>query len=60
MPLRRYPAERMKLLYDINVHGAMYTAREAAKLMIPRGAGSIVLVGSMSGSVSSCIHSCFT
>jgi NAD(P)-dependent dehydrogenase (short-subunit alcohol dehydrogenase family) len=47
-----YPAERVKLLYDINVHGVFYTAREAAKLMIPRGTGSIILVSSMSANVS--------
>ncbi len=47
-----YPADRMKRLYDINVHGAFYTAREAAKYMIARGSGSIVLVSSMSATVS--------
>lgn len=46
-----YPADRMKRLYDINVHGAFYTAREAARLMIPRGSGSIILIASMSASI---------
>ncbi|KAL4077253.1 hypothetical protein V8B97DRAFT_1940593 [Scleroderma yunnanense] len=41
----------MKLLYDINVHGAFFTAREAARNMIPRGSGSIILVASMSASI---------
>lgn len=41
----------MKRLYDINVHGAFYTAREAAKVMIPKGNGSIILVSSMSATV---------
>ena len=41
----------MKRLYDINVHGVFYTAREAARLMIPRGGGSIILVSSMSANV---------
>jgi NAD(P)-dependent dehydrogenase (short-subunit alcohol dehydrogenase family) len=41
----------MKLLYDINVHGVFYTAREAARLMIPQGGGSIILVSSMSANV---------
>lgn len=41
----------MKRLYDINVHGAYFTAREAARLMIPQGSGSIVLVSSMSANV---------
>ncbi|TDL24944.1 NAD-binding protein [Rickenella mellea] len=46
-----YPADKMKRLYDINVHGTMFTAREAAKNMIPAGKGSIVLIASMSGSI---------
>ncbi|KLO19230.1 NAD(P)-binding protein [Schizopora paradoxa] len=50
-PALEYPADRIKRLYDINVHGAFYTAREAAKHMIPRGSGSIVLVSSMSATV---------
>lgn len=41
----------MKLLYDINVHGAWFTAREAARHMIAGGGGSIVLVASMSANV---------
>jgi NAD(P)-dependent dehydrogenase (short-subunit alcohol dehydrogenase family) len=41
----------MKRLYDINVHGSFYTAREAAKHMIPQGCGSIVLIASMSATV---------
>lgn len=35
-------------MYDVNVHGAFFTAREAAKYMIPQGGGSIILVASMS------------
>ncbi|PFH54244.1 hypothetical protein AMATHDRAFT_72749 [Amanita thiersii Skay4041] len=46
-----YPVDRMKYLYDVNVHGAFYTAREAAKYMIPQGSGSIVLIASMSASI---------
>lgn len=46
-----YPTDRIKRLYDINVHGAFYTAREAAKCMIPQGGGSIILVASMSANV---------
>jgi NADP-dependent 3-hydroxy acid dehydrogenase YdfG len=41
----------MKYLYDVNVHGAFYTAREAAKHMVPRGSGSIILISSMSANV---------
>ena len=47
-----YPFDRIKRLYDINVHGAFFTAREAARNMIPVGGGSIVLVSSMSANVS--------
>ncbi|KAF7986535.1 hypothetical protein HWV62_26250 [Athelia sp. TMB] len=43
-----YPFDRIKRLYDINVHGSFFTAREAARNMIPQGGGSIVLVASMS------------
>ncbi|KAJ7074062.1 NAD-P-binding protein [Mycena amicta] len=46
-----YPADRIKRLYDINVHGAFFTAREAAKAMIPQGGGSIVLIASMSANI---------
>ncbi|CCM04434.1 uncharacterized protein FIBRA_06614 [Fibroporia radiculosa] len=46
-----YPFDRIKRLYDINVHGAFFTAREAARHMIPQGGGSIVLVGSMSANI---------
>ncbi len=47
-----YPFDRIKRLYDITVHGAFFTAREAARNMIPQGGGSIVLVASMSANVS--------
>lgn len=51
-PFPSYPFDRIKRLYDINVHGAFFTAREAARNMIPQGGGSITLVGSMSANVS--------
>jgi D-arabinitol 2-dehydrogenase len=44
-----YPTDKVKKLMDVNVMGSWYCALEAAKRM-PEG-GSIVLVGSMSGSV---------
>ena len=47
-----YPANRVRRLFDINVHGVFYTAREAARNMIPNGGGSIVLISSMSANVS--------
>jgi len=46
-----YPFDRIKRLYDINVHGAFFTAREAARNMIPQGGGSIVLIASMSANI---------
>lgn len=49
--LPSYPTDRIKRLFDINVHGAFFTAREAARHMIPAGGGSIVLVASMSSQV---------
>lgn len=45
-----YPTEKIRKLLDINVMGTWFCALEAAKLM-PEG-GSIVMIGSMSGSVS--------
>jgi NAD(P)-dependent dehydrogenase (short-subunit alcohol dehydrogenase family) len=44
-----YPTEKVRRLMDINVMGSWFCALEAAKRM-PEG-GSILLVGSMSGSV---------
>jgi len=46
-----YPSDRVKALYDVNVHGAFFTAREAAKSMIQQGGGSIILVASMSANI---------
>ena len=52
--MRSYPFDRIKRLYDINVHGAFFTAREAARHMIPAGGGAITLVASMSANVRPC------
>jgi len=46
-----YPADRVKRLFDVNVHGVFYTAREAARRMIPQGGGSIILIASMSANI---------
>jgi len=46
-----YPTDSMKLLYDINVHGSFFTAREAAKTMAEHGGGSIILIASMSAHI---------
>lgn len=52
IPALDYPADRIKRLYDINVHGSYFCAREAAKRMIDTGTkGSITLVASMSGKI---------
>jgi NAD(P)-dependent dehydrogenase (short-subunit alcohol dehydrogenase family) len=51
--LSSYPADRAKQLFDVNVHGVFYTAREAARNMITNGGGSIILISSMSANVSS-------
>ncbi|KIJ44278.1 hypothetical protein M422DRAFT_207933 [Sphaerobolus stellatus SS14] len=46
-----YPAERLNRLFDINVHGSFYCAREAARHMLVRKTGSIVLIASMSANI---------
>jgi len=47
-----YPTDRIKKLFDINVHGSYFCAREAAKHMLERGTkGSIILISSMSAKV---------
>lgn len=46
-----YPVDELQWLFGINVFGAFYCAREAAKHMVGQGGGSITLVGSMSGTV---------
>ena len=55
--LNSYSFDHIKRLYDINVHGAFFTAREAARNMIPQGGGSIVLVASMSANMSAILLS---
>lgn len=51
-PALDYPTEKMRQLNGINLDGAFFCAREAARHMIAADRpGSIVLVGSMSGSI---------
>jgi len=51
-PATEYPTDRYKKLYDINVHGVFYTARETAKHMLRLGTqGSIILIASMSANI---------
>lgn len=46
-----YPTDLMKRLYDVNVHGCYFTAREAATHMVNQGGGSIILIASMSANI---------
>lgn len=50
-PATEYPTDKTRKLVDINIMGSFFTAREAAKRM--QKGGSIILIGSMSGMVSS-------
>ncbi|PVF99757.1 NAD(P)-binding protein [Serendipita vermifera] len=51
-PAVDYPADKVRRLYDINVHGSFFCAREAAKSMLRRKAtGSIILISSMSANI---------
>lgn len=52
LPALDYPVDKLKRLYDINVHGSYFCAREVAKEMIrTKTNGSITMVASMSGLV---------
>jgi NAD(P)-dependent dehydrogenase (short-subunit alcohol dehydrogenase family) len=47
-----YPTDRVKKIFDINVHGAFFCAREAAKHMMDKKVkGSIIFIASMSASI---------
>lgn len=51
-PATEYPTDKMRQLYGINIDGTFFCAREAAKHMLAADSpGSIVLIGSMSGSI---------
>lgn len=51
-PATEYPTDKYKLVWQVNVDGTYFCAREAAKHMLEQGnEGSIVLVGSMSGDI---------
>ena len=51
-PATQYPTNKMKKLFDININGSYYVAREAAKQMLADGIrGSIILIASMSAGV---------
>lgn len=51
-PAIDYPTEKMRQLYGINIDGTFFCAREVARHMLANDQpGSIVLIGSMSGSI---------
>ncbi|CDZ97923.1 d-arabinitol 2-dehydrogenase [Phaffia rhodozyma] len=51
-PMLEYPTAKINKLWNINVNGTYFCAREAAKYMIQDDVrGSIVMVGSMSSSI---------
>ncbi|PWO00517.1 NAD(P)-binding protein, partial [Tilletiopsis washingtonensis] len=51
-PAEEYPTDKMKLLYDVNINGSYFVAREAAKHMLRDGTqGSIILIASMSAGI---------
>lgn len=52
-PAMEYTAEDMNKMFEINITGVFMTAQAVARHMIPAGrGGSIVLIGSMSGTVA--------
>ncbi|KAG8852670.1 hypothetical protein FRB96_008526 [Tulasnella sp. 330] len=51
-PALEYPTHKIQKLYDVNVHGSFYCAREVARHMIKTGThGSMVLIASMSANI---------
>ena len=53
MPLRDMTGDRMRRMLEVNALGALLTAREAVRRMVPAGTGSIVLVGSAASRIGS-------
>lgn len=50
-PLLGVTDEQWQSIIDVNLSGVFYSAREAARVMIPRGSGCIVTVGSVNSFV---------
>ncbi|MCX2980616.1 SDR family oxidoreductase [Halieaceae bacterium IMCC14734] len=48
-PIATTPADEWKRTFDIHVHGTFYGCKHAARVMIPRKAGSIVSMTSTAG-----------
>lgn len=46
-----YPPEQWRKIMDVNVNGLFFSARAAARGMIQRRSGSIILIASMSGMI---------
>lgn len=51
IPAEEYPPDKWRQIMDVNVNGLFYSARAAARGMIGRRAGSIILIASMSGTI---------
>lgn len=51
-PATEYPTPKIQKLFDINVHGSFFCAREVAKSLLGHGeSGSIILISSMSANI---------
>ncbi|GAC1526738.1 MAG: SDR family oxidoreductase [Chloroflexota bacterium] len=51
IPAEEYPSEQWRKIMDVNINGLFFSARAAARGMIERRSGSIVLIASMSGMI---------
>lgn len=51
IPAEEYPPEKWRSIMDVNINGLFYCAQAAARGMIARRNGSIILIASMSGSI---------
>jgi NAD(P)-dependent dehydrogenase (short-subunit alcohol dehydrogenase family) len=51
IPAEEYPPEKWRKIMEVNVNGLFFSARAAARGMIQRRSGSIVLIASMSGMI---------
>jgi NAD(P)-dependent dehydrogenase (short-subunit alcohol dehydrogenase family) len=51
IPAEEYPPDQWRKVMDVNVNGLFFSAQAAARGMIKRRSGSIVLIASMSGMI---------
>lgn len=60
IPTLQYPTSKLRRIFEINVYGSLFCAREAAQYMIKaKTPGTIVLIGSVAANVSlplACTH----